>query len=304
MTDIVSRLVGALKARDAQRSRSTQVSIGPSEMGGCRRRIWYRLNGAEGNNETISMPAIMGTAIHHAIEDAFAGTEGIELEVELASGNVVGHIDLIDVHNKAIWDWKTTTKASLGYFPSQQQIAQVQVYGYLAKQNGYDVETVGLVAIPRDGDENDILVYQADYDESIAIATIDRAHEVAGYTEPPAPEKEAQFCKKYCAFFDICGGKQASNSENEQLIADIDVDVALHRYIELNAVSKQITAELDGIKRVLDGSSGITTDGIRLKWTEVSGRTSVDEAEVVRLIGFVPKKVGTPYYRMNVTETK
>ena len=303
MNSIVARLVNALRQKDAERSRSTQVRIGPSEMGGCRRRIWYRLNGVVGGNETIALPAIMGTAIHTAIESAFAGTEGIELEVELTVGNVVGHVDLIDVREGVIWDWKTTTMKSLGYFPSVQQIGQVQVYGYLAAQNGYDIKRVGLVAIPRDGDENDIQVYEADYDESIALETINRAQLVAEDFEPPAPEKEPQFCEKYCQFFDTCGGKQSTQAEAD-LITDIDVDVALHRYIDLNAQSKAITAELDGIKRVLDGSSGITTDGIKLKWTEVAGRTSVDEQAIIAQLGFVPKKNGSPYFRMNVSDTR
>ena len=64
-------LLHVLHTKDASRSRSTQTQVGPSEIGGCRRKVWYRLNAQPETNENQSkLAAIMGTAIHAAIEDA------------------------------------------------------------------------------------------------------------------------------------------------------------------------------------------------------------------------------------------
>ena len=68
VTDPKELLLTALRAGDAKRSRSTQVQIGPSEVGGCRRKVWYRLNDQpETNNNELKLAAIMGTAIHAEI---------------------------------------------------------------------------------------------------------------------------------------------------------------------------------------------------------------------------------------------
>ncbi len=69
MSEIKDLLLQVLRAKDASKSRSTQVQIGPSELGGCSRKVWFRLNGqAETNNNELKLAAIMGTAIHAEIE--------------------------------------------------------------------------------------------------------------------------------------------------------------------------------------------------------------------------------------------
>lgn len=45
ITDPKELLLTVLHAKDASRDRSTQTQVGPSEIGGCRRKVWYRLNG-------------------------------------------------------------------------------------------------------------------------------------------------------------------------------------------------------------------------------------------------------------------
>ena len=78
--DIKDKLVKALHNKENSRARSTQVQIGPSELGGCRRKVWYRLNDQpETNDAELKLAAIMGTAIHSAIESAFAGDNSIIL---------------------------------------------------------------------------------------------------------------------------------------------------------------------------------------------------------------------------------
>ena len=80
-------LLHVLHAQDAGRDRSTQTEVGPSEIGGCRRKVWYRLNAQPHTNENQSkLAAIMGTAIHTAIEEAIGAIdpEGKDYLVETA----------------------------------------------------------------------------------------------------------------------------------------------------------------------------------------------------------------------------
>ena len=149
-------LLHVLHAKDASRDRSMQTEVGPSEIGGCKRKVWYRLNAQPHTNENQSkLAAIMGTAIHAAIEDAIGSLdpEAKEylVETEVAYGDMKAHVDLFVPSTGAVIDWKTSKIKNLGYFPSKQQRWQVQLYGYLLSKNGYDVKTVNLVAIARDG---------------------------------------------------------------------------------------------------------------------------------------------------------
>ena len=82
VTDPKELLLTALRAGDAKRSRSTQVQIGPSEVGGCRRKVWYRLNDQpETNDNELKLAAIMGTA------NAFSISAWIAVPIIAASFN-------------------------------------------------------------------------------------------------------------------------------------------------------------------------------------------------------------------------
>jgi len=193
---------------DSRSARSLQKAVGPSEIGGCVRRVWHRLNGTpKVNDNTLSMAAWMGTAIHSAIEkkikriDPFG--ERYLLENAVSVGDLKGHVDCYDKQEREVIDWKTTTKRRLSSFPSEQQRWQVQVYGHLMTCNGYDVETVTLVGIPRDGNELDVKIYSEPYDASVvadALAWLENVVEL-GDGDPPEPEMPLRFCRDYCDFY-------------------------------------------------------------------------------------------------------
>jgi CRISPR/Cas system-associated exonuclease Cas4 (RecB family) len=299
MDSIKETLVKFLTDDDKGRSRSTQVNVGPSEIGGCARRLWYRINEVEPtNHDTLRLSAIMGTAIHTLIESVFADRDDFLTETEVEWDGIKGHIDLIDTSTSTIWDWKTTTKSGLGYFPSKQQIEQVQIYGYLATQNDYPIETVGLVAIPRDGNENDIVEWSAPYDEQVALAAIERYLDIRADFVPPPPEKEASFCQKYCPFFGTCEG--IVEASNDKLIENLETIELITSYKDLQELSKGIKAQLDFAKEALEGTTGVTPDGTIIKWSSVAGRQTIDEAAVAEALGFVPKKQGEGYSRLTI----
>jgi CRISPR/Cas system-associated exonuclease Cas4 (RecB family) len=304
-------LLHVLHAQDASRDRSMQTEVGPSEIGGCRRKVWYRLNAQPHTNDNQSkLAAIMGTAIHAAIEDAIGAIdpEGKEylVETEVAFGDMKAHVDLFVPSTGAVIDWKTSKVKNMSYFPSNQQRWQVQIYGYLLSKNGYEVKTVNLVAIARDGNEKDVKVHTEPYDEVMALAALTWLENVKASKELPAPEKDASFCKDYCQYYDAteqmgCGGlKKERIVLSEVVIEDAEIDKHALHYLQLDSKIKELEKERDSYKASLEGATGTTASGIEISWITVKGRETVDAKEVEKLLGFVPKVVGNESVRLNI----
>ena len=309
-TDPKELLLTALKAGDAKRSRSTQVQIGPSEVGGCRRKVWYRLNDQpETNDNELKLAAIMGTAIHAEIERALADNPDVLIETEVEYNGMKAHIDCFVPGTGDVIDWKTSKVRNLSYFPTNQQRWQVQLYGYLLAKNGYAVNRVSLVAIARDGDERDVKVHTEDYDESIALEALGWLAAVKEAKEAPAPEKDASYCQHYCKFYDASGQmgcvglKKERTPVSDVIIDDADIDKNALLYLQLAGKIKELEVQQDSLKASLEGVLGTTNSGIEVSWTTVKGRESVDSDEVEKLLGFVPKKVGAESQRLSVKQS-
>ena len=217
MIDLQQMLVKSLYAYDANRERSRQKSIGPSSLGDCRRKVWFQLQGIPKTNpQTESYAAILGTFIHAGIaeaikrEDPFGDNFLIEQKMmsnDPDCGIESGNIDLFIRDIGIVVDWKTTKKKNLRYFPSQDQRWQVQVYGWLASQNGHKVNFVSLVALPRDGEAEDIRAYVEEYDPAVVEEAFAWLRDVMSRTEAPEPEKPAAYCIKYCEWYgELCSG--------------------------------------------------------------------------------------------------
>lgn len=197
---------------DRGSARSMQKAVGPSEIGGCRRRVWSRLvNAPETNPDTLSMAAFMGTAIHSAIEKKIKRRDDpfnprFLLEIEVEHQGIRGHVDCYDSQESEVIDWKTITKRKTSSFPSSQQRTQVQIYGWLLRANGHDVDTVTLVGIPRDGNELDVVVHSEPYSEQIAAEGIAWLGDIESNLDViPEPEMPKRFCRDYCPFYDATG---------------------------------------------------------------------------------------------------
>ena len=291
--------------------RSTQTQVGPSEIGGCRRKVWYRLNAQPHTNENQSkLAAIMGTAIHAAIEDAIQhlDPEGKDylVESEVSHGDMKAHVDLFIPSTGAVIDWKTSKVKNLSYFPSTQQRWQVQLYGYLLSKNGHEVKTVNLVAIARDGDEKNVKVHTEDYSEEVALTAMAWLEEVKAMTELPEPEKDANFCKNYCQYYDESGVMGCTGLKKERIvlsevvIEDEEVDKNALHFLQLDAQIKELEATKDSLKASFEGTTGVTASGIEISWTKVKGRETVDKDKVKELIGYVPVSVGDETARLNI----
>ena len=310
MIDPKELLLTALKAGDAKRDRSTQVQIGPSELGGCRRKVWYRLNDQpETNDGELKLAAIMGTAIHTEIEKALSDNPDVLLETQVEYNGMKAHIDCFVPGTGDVIDWKTSKVKNLGYFPTTQQRWQVQVYGYLLAKNGHKVERVSLVALARDGDERDVKVHTEPYNEAMALEALGWLSAVKEAAEAPAPEKDASYCQFYCKFYDASGQmgcvglKKERTPVSEVIIADAEVDKNALLYLQLAAQIKELETHQESLKASFEGLLGTTSSGIELSWTTVKGRESVDSSEVEKLLGFVPKKVGAESQRLSVKQS-
>lgn len=306
---IANDLIKAITTTSRGSARSNQVQIGPSEIGGCRRRTWNRLNNVtETNPNTLNLAAIMGTAIHTYIQEAFHAQdpfgERYLLEQAFEYGELKGHVDMYDTEKMEVIDWKTTKKSGLTYFPSKQQRWQVQLYGYLIEQNNKPVTTVTLVAIPRDGDERDIVYHSEPYDQSIALEALEWLRDVKARTDAPAPEKDLSFCKPYCSYYDPtgevgCPSRLKAEAEGIVLTDDIAISAA-QTYIHILDEEKRLQQAKDAVKDLLEGVNGVTPDGIKISWTQIAGRKSIDEDKVRELLGDVPLKYGKESFRLNV----
>jgi len=311
ITDPKELLLTVLHAQDATRDRSTQTQVGPSEIGSCRRKVWYRLNGQPHTNENQSkLAAIMGTAIHSAIEEAIGrlDPEGKDYLVEtaVAYGDLKAHIDLFIPSSGSVIDWKTSKVKNLSYFPSKQQRWQVQVYGYLLSKNGHTVNTVNLCAIARDGDEDHVKVHTEPYDEAVALEALSWLEAVKNSNVLPEPEKEPSFCAKYCQYYDASGNLGCDGLKKERivlseiLIEDEQVDSNAMKYLQLDEQIKLLEKEKDSLRASFEGTTGVTHSGFEISWSTIAGRSSVDAAEVEKLLGFVPKVIGKESVRLSI----
>ena len=308
--DIKEKLIKALHDKENNRPRSTQVQIGPSELGGCRRKVWYRLNDQpETNDAELKLAAIMGTAIHSAIESAFAGDNSIVLEQTVEFNGMKAHVDAFVPETGDVIDWKTVKAKNLSYFPSQQQRWQVQVYGYLIDKAGKGKpRTVNLVAIPRDGDERDIKVHSEPYDESIALEALSWLEAIKESAEAPAPERDESYCKFYCKYFDASGEmgcvglKKGSTKTDLPFIDNSDADTNALEYLQLDNQIKELTERKEALRDGLSGLLGVTRSGIEVKWTPTQVNT-VDKEAVEKALGYVPMKQGKESARLTVKLT-
>lgn len=291
-------LIKWLHDYDNTRARSQQTAIGVSQLGGCRRQVWHKLQGDVGTNETSKLAAIMGTAIHSQIEKSLP-IDGalVEHRVEV-EGYPPATIDYFK--DGEVVDWKTIKKSGIPWFVSKQKRWQVQTYAYLLSLTGVEVHTVTLVGIPRDGTEKDIIIHSEPFDPAIALEALKWLEDVKGLTEAPAPERDAvSFCKEYCEFYgSLCGG-QGKDLTGEVITDSVKADAA-KRYLEINVQIKELEQEQDAAKEELQGVAGVTFDGIKVSWSEVAGRKTADMDAIAKMVGDVPMKQGAPSVRLSV----
>ena len=218
-------LKAALSEAESTRDRSVQIEIGASSIGGCKAQAWHIVNQTQKtNHDTEKLASMLGTAMHTLISEAMANYDVFDdfvIEKELVTDELKGHCDFYSRSQKLVADWKTTTLKGLAKFPTPQQKMQVNLYGYLLTENGYEVEQVALVGIPRDGRTADIRVWQDKYSPYQAQKGLAWLKEIKAMDSPPPPERPAFiFCQHYCSYYDKTGeiGCQGKFIQRMQLL--------------------------------------------------------------------------------------
>lgn len=293
-----------LLAWDRRRARSRQTEIGMSEIGGCRRRVGYRLAGTEPTNSSSSVQAVMGTAIHSAVEHVFKEMQAagifpaddlIEHEVRFAG--ILGHLDRYDSVRGRADDTKSTTQRRLDYIklhgPDRQHLWQIHLYGAALIQSGRPVREVCIDYIARDTGQDHQVVQRFDPQhvrDALAWLENVRAMPVEMLNRDYAPD--SAFCGN-CPFRDVCWDGATTGRDPRSVLFSDDPDAA--RWAIQLRDARQIIADTeklaDEAKGALDalrpndtGRSDPVDVGlpdVNLRWT-VSNTTRVDVDAVRR----------------------
>ena len=94
---------------------------------------------------------IWGTAVHLIFEKA--GIEGFteeKFEVPVSNSKVTGRVDLYDLENETVYDWKTASTWKVQFNDFSDWDKQGLIYAWLMKQNGLKVKEIKFVALLKD----------------------------------------------------------------------------------------------------------------------------------------------------------
>ena len=134
--------------------------------------------------------------------------------------------------------------------------------------------------------------------------------EVKLATEAPEPERDENYCKFYCKYYDASGDigcvglkKKDGKSESDNLIADPDADKAALLYLQLGQQIKELEEQQDSLKESLQGLLGVTQSGLAINWTTVAGRKTVDTKALEEAGVAVPYKEGKESQRLSIKQT-
>lgn len=167
--------------------RTLQKQIGPSEVGTpCRRQLAYKLlqapKGATAFNDPL--PSMIGTGAHAEMERCARARNAelgynrylIEKKVTVRPG-LTGSCDLFDIIGGVVYDWKFLSTSRLLKYrsgPSPVYRTQAHLYGLGFANEGFQVNAVSILLIPRGGQRKDGYQLTEPWDRQIALDALDR----------------------------------------------------------------------------------------------------------------------------------
>lgn len=176
--------------------RDQQATVGPSDLSDdCDYCLAVKMAPRAGvglgimRTDGFSLKAWSGTAVHTKLESDIDLPEGHVLTEEKVFihhiaeyGDVYGHVDVQFPHMESWNDYKTTDMPKLkGYRLNgvpMRHARQIMMYG-LGLNRIRKMKVAGLVYIPRDSNNvNDIWVATADYNEQLAVESLERAEKL------------------------------------------------------------------------------------------------------------------------------
>ena len=254
-----------VRDHDASRPRSLQAAVGWSEVGGCRAKLGYRLDGTWPSDDTDSWGAQRGTAIHAYLQDILAAP-GVRMEVDTEYRGIPGHADIVDA--TSCTDIKTTKLASSKLWADDHRLLfekRVQVHGYgagLIDAGELPPDaTMRLLVVPVDGTFADWWAYEEPFDRALADHGTDRLGEVRermASGEHLPKDMPYAFCLNWCEFFSLC--RAGDDPEAAEEITDPDLAAAVAAYGEAAAKVTALGKEKDRLAEMIRGLRGTAGD--------------------------------------------
>ena len=290
MTTLVAdRMLQALKDSEFSRERSLQLTLGPSELGGCREYIRNVMVGTPvQKSDEWPAAAVVGTLIGEhleAVAEKYLGaTTQRAITTMLPNGLLVsGHADIIFESENILVDGKSKDGfAGVDrYGPSFENVAQVSIYTLGCVQNGYLAEgaTAVLLYVDRSGDMQVLREHIIEWPEiqrtiDTVVARIDdilvaQEHIDEGEVEwaRALRDKTPPFCyseKVMCPFRDLCW--KGSEWVPDEVITDPDTLEAVARYVAARDQGKVVEDLKRDARDQLLGVTGKTPDGYAVTW--------------------------------------
>lgn len=286
---LASDILAALVRTEQEKPRNQQLTLGPSDMGGCREYIRNVLAGTpiQGNAEWPTA-AVVGTLVGDYVEAACrtyldAQTQK-SITTMLPNGLIItGTADIIFPGRNALADCKT--KDGLAdvqrYGPSLENNVQVSIYTLGCVQNGYLEEgaTAHLIYIDRAGNEQtiyEVVLTWEDIQGYIDIC-VDRLNDVLDAQEHvdagdlewarALRDKTPPFCyseKVMCPFRDLCW--EGSEWVPDEKIEDPAIIEVVARFVAARDDEKRAANVRAQARQALIGVTGITPDGYSVTW--------------------------------------
>jgi hypothetical protein len=144
---------------DQHRPRTRQKEIGVSDLGSCRRRVGYKLAGAEPVNPSGNIQAVIGSAVHDMVAQIMekVAEPGDLVEHEVRFAGILGHLDRFEASTGTVVDTKTTGSRWLEHIklhgPDHAHLWQVSVYAAALVTMGYDAKRIRIEYLARDTGE-------------------------------------------------------------------------------------------------------------------------------------------------------
>lgn len=313
MTAVAERTTADLLLEwDRTRPRSQQRELGWSEVGGCRRRAGYRLAGTEPSNPGGSLQAVMGTAIHDAVQQRLNETAGPDdlVEYEVVFAGIPGHLDRFEADTGDLIDVKTTSSRWLEHVkvhgPDKPHLWQTHGYWAALRAKGIDVRRIVIDYLARDTGE----LYRWTTAPNIqhvrdALAWLEsvRSVDVDMTNRDYAPD--SGFCQ-HCPFYKTCwdGATPGRDPRSVLYVEDPDAGRWARQLADARAAKKAAEAAEKEAKGALDALHDQDNvildvglgDGNGLLWqTKPNNRIDGDvvRAEYARVGAKVPLNEGT-----------
>ncbi len=229
--------------------RSSQIQIGPSEVGGCATKVAWKMTYGGDSDREGGFAAHKGTLYHEWLDIHVFGRDGgptrmpdgsqrwysnlkLEEVVPWVNGGTLDLYDrlmqrVIDFKVPGDWTMKSVRdgKLGVGYY------IQSMVYAFALEQQGYPVTSTGLLYIPQCGDELHGIAKGAilklwHYDRTVALKALGNANRIRAYVDEVGIAEALEVLPKRSDFCSSCPAFIGNNDRRATCAGIVERGVA------------------------------------------------------------------------------